>query len=128
MAGAVKTGGGDFIGRDSVVHGDSYRTQGVPASELGRLFETVYARIDAHASDPDVDVDMLRDTAGKIEQEVARGEQADTSKIRRWLATLAKLAPDVLEVVVDALISPVAVVASGVRLVADVYRSRKSSS
>ena len=105
-----------------MIHGDSYRSQGDSTSELSQLFEAVYGRIQAHASDPDVDVDMLKDTAGKIEREAAQGEQADTSKIRRWLATLARLAPDVLMVVVNALTNPGAAVASGVIAVADAFR------
>jgi len=123
IAGAVQTGGGAFIGRDSAIYGGYNVSEGVSGAELTKLFEAVYGRIAAHAADPDADVDMLRDTAGKIEQEAARGEQADSSKIRRWLATLGKVAPDVLEVVVNVLTNPGAAVASGVRLVADAFRS-----
>ena len=57
----------------------------------------------------------------QIEDEAAKGAAADESKVRKWLHTLAGLAPDVLEVVVNALTNPGAAVASGVKLVADAF-------
>jgi hypothetical protein len=113
---------GDFVGRDQMIRGDSNRSYGVGAAELSTLFQAVYRQIDAHAADPEADVDTMRDTTKKIEQEAAKGEEADQGNLRRWLTTLGKIAPDVLELVVNALINPGAAVSSAVRQVISAFQ------
>lgn len=126
------TAGGDIIGRDQVVHGDYMRTtqSGLQGQDLARfteLFSDVYKRVDTRAAeDPDVDPDLLKSTARQVEQEAAKGEGADPSKVKKALTTLAKLAPDVLEVAVNALTNPGAAVASAVRIVAEQVRALTS--
>jgi len=126
------TAGGDFIGRDQEIHGNYLRTtrsglQGQDLARLTELFRDVYGQVDAHAAkDPDVDPELLKSTARQVEQEAAKGEDADPSKVKRALTTLAKLAPDVLEVAVNALTNPGAAVASAVRIVAEQVRARTS--
>ncbi len=66
---------------------------------------------------------MLKETAQKVEQEAAKGEKADPDIVKRGLNTLAKLAPDVLQVAVNALTNPGAAVASGVRLAARAFQA-----
>jgi len=44
----------------------------------------------------------------KIEAEAAKGEAADPSKLERWMTTLAKMAPDIIEVMAASLAGPVA--------------------
>jgi hypothetical protein len=75
----------------------------------------------AAAADPDADTDLLQGTVQKIEDEAAKGAAADEGKVRKWLHTLAGLAPDVLEVAVNALTNPGAAVASGVKLAAHAF-------
>jgi hypothetical protein len=130
--GGSATAGGDFIGRDQTVYGDQTRTirsglQGQDLAILRDLFRDVYGQIDAHAAtDPDADPDLLKSTARQVEQEAAKGEDADPSRVKKALTTLAKLAPDVLEVAVNALTNPGAAVASAVRIVAEQVKARVS--
>jgi hypothetical protein len=143
QAGGISTGGGayvagdatvegDFIGRDQVVHGSYTRTtrsgpQGEDLARLTELFRDVYAQVDIHvADDPDVDPELLKSTARQVEQEAAKGEDADPSKVKRALTTLARLAPDVAELAVNALTNPGAAVVSAVRIVAEQVRARTS--
>ncbi len=107
--------GGSYAGRDFTVQGNYEQTQGIPAAELASLFAVVYRQIDAHKSDADADAEVLREATGKVQQEVAKGDQADPGNVKRWVATIKKLAPDVAEVLVNALINPGAAVGSVVR-------------
>ena len=54
----------------------------------------------------------------KIEQEAARGEEANPNKIARWFKTLGTMAPDILEVAAACLANPVTGVATVVRKIA----------
>jgi predicted nucleic acid-binding Zn-ribbon protein len=121
FAGPV-TAGRDVIGGDQINSGSVTNLQGLQGADLARFtdaFRQVYAQAEQHArANPDADPDLLQATAKKVEQEAVKGEQADTAKIKRWLNTLAGLAPDVLEIAVNALTNPGAAVASGVKLVA----------
>ena len=107
------------------IHGNYARNsqlglQGAELANLSELFRGVYGQVDAHAAaHPEAEPDLLKETAKKVEDEAAKGENADPGRIERALTTLAKLAPDVLEIAVNALTNPGAAVASGVRLVAE---------
>jgi hypothetical protein len=130
QAGGITTGGGAYIGGNVTAGRDFVgrdRIEGLGGDDFAKLFQTVYGRIDAHVkADPNTDAEALRDTAKKIEQEASKGEQADPDQVRRWLGTLQKLAPDVLEVAVNALTNPAAAIASGVKLVAHAFQSISS--
>jgi hypothetical protein len=113
--------GGDVIGGNQRIEGGYTRTtqQGLQAGDIAKLFESVYSRIEAQPSDRRP---QLTDTAKKIEQEAAKGEEANPEQVRTWLGMLGELAPDVLEVAVNALINPGAAVASAVRAVAKGFK------
>ena len=100
---------GDFVGRDRIT--TSY---GVSGSELGELFEKVNALIGQAKINPDYDRDEVKETAKRIEKEVAKGDSADVGKVERRLKTLLDMAPDVAEVVVAGLANPIAGVAAAV--------------
>jgi len=147
VRGSVHINGGDFVGRNKVVHGDEVHgdkvggdkittgdisgtgiaigrgaqstvTQGLGGDELARLFATIYRQIETRPEDPDVDKEELHETVKKVQQETAKGEQANAKKVRRWLKTLGMMAPDILEVTVACLTNPVAGVADVIRKVA----------
>jgi hypothetical protein len=142
VEGGVDTGGGDFVGRDKVVHGDEVHgdkvlgdsggkgiaigrgaqatvTEGLGGDEIARLFAAVYQRIETRPGDPDADKEELTETVQKIQQEVAQGEQANPSKVERWLKNLALMASDIFDVTVACLTSPVTGIATVIRKVAE---------
>ena len=127
ITGGTQAQGGTFVGRDQHVEGDYHQVsqQGLQGADLARLadlLQAVYQQVQTHAAaDPDADADLLQGTVKKIEDEAAKGAAADEGKVRKWLHTLAGLAPDVLEVVVNALTNPGAAVASGVKLAAHAF-------
>jgi hypothetical protein len=90
------------IGRD----GQATVTQGLGGDEIARLFEAIYQRIEARPEDPDVDKEELTETVQKVQEETAKGEEANPKKVERWLSNLAEMAPDILDVTVACLTSP----------------------
>jgi hypothetical protein len=138
-SGAVDTGGGafvgghvsaggDFVGRDLTVRGNYTRSTqaGLSGGEIAQLFGAVYHRISEPTTARMADDQEVHDTVARVEQEVAKGEQADAERIERWLGTLKDIAPDVLEVAVNVLISPAAAVTSAVRAVAKRFQVRQA--
>jgi hypothetical protein len=127
------SGGGYFAGPVHAGHNvvgevTGNVTSGLAGEDLARfadLFRGVYAQIDAHtANDPAADPELLRDTAQQVEREVAKGEDADPGRLERALNTLARLAPEVLDLAVNAITNPAAAVVGAVRMVAERFRER----
>jgi len=92
-------------------------TQGLSGDELGSLFERVYQRIQSRLEDPNVDKDEINNTVQNIEKEVSKGEEANPNRLERWLKILAYMAPDILDVIVAALLNPGAAVGEVIRKV-----------
>ncbi len=134
--GAVNTGGGayfegqvtsgrDVIGRDKVVYGDEVGAhKGLGAADLAQLFHGVYQQIDAPSGPRHADVEEVTQTVQRVEREAGRGDDANAERIERWLKTLSEVAPDVLELAVNALTNPAALVTSGVRIVARQFQTQ----
>jgi hypothetical protein len=76
--------------------------------EMERLFKRAHKRIQIRPEDPKVDQAKLENQVKKIETEAAKGEAADQSKLERWMKTLAKMAPDIVEVMAASLAGPAA--------------------
>jgi uncharacterized protein associated with vWA-MoxR-VMAP ternary system len=76
--------------------------------EMQKLFKRAHKRIQVRPEDPKVDQAKLENQVKKIEAEAAKGEAADPSKLERWLKTLGKMAPDIVEVMAASLAGPVA--------------------
>ena len=76
--------------------------------EMESLFKRARKRVKTRPEDPKVDKEKLESQVKKIEVEAAKGQAADKTKLERWVRTLAKMAPDVLEVMAASLAGPVA--------------------
>jgi hypothetical protein len=110
----------------AIGHGASAAVQqGLSGSEVASLFAAVYRRVDEL---PDaVDKDAVAETVHAVEQEAAKGEDADPDKVEGWLRRLAGLAPDVLEVTLATIANPVAGVTLAVRKAAERVRAEFGS-
>jgi hypothetical protein len=134
-SGNVDYTGGDRVGGDKIsgdisvnggvrgtgnVIGHKVRTQvqqGSAGVDLAQLFAPIYQQIAAKQS-PAAIKTVLADHVHKIEDAAQEGEQADATQIEGWLAVIASMAPDILEVVASTLTSPVAGVAMTVKKIA----------
>jgi hypothetical protein len=116
VEGKVDTGGGDFVGRDQ------HNLNEAQAAELGRLFESIIARVEARPGlDPDDKGDLISDIQG-VQAEAVKGEQADETSLERLLRNIGRMAPDILEVVLAALVNPASGLTTAVRKVAERIR------
>lgn len=86
--------------------------------DLAQYFIEVYAQIESRPDDPQVDKDEIRDTVKRIEKEAAKGEKAEPTKIKRWFASLAQIAPDIVVIVAAILTNPTLGVSTAVQKVA----------
>jgi len=117
MSGSISSGGISAQGRDAKVTVNQY--QGADAKELAGLFEKLYQHINARPDDPNIDKEEIVDTIKKIEAEASKGEEANQSKLGRWMGTLNKMAPDILDVALASLGGPVSGVTAVLKKIAD---------
>jgi hypothetical protein len=141
VGGSVSVEGGDFVGRDKrtvSITGDGNvvgdrssaavtKTRGLDGQDLAALFDHVYQRIESRPPDPDVDKEELVGTVKKIQEEAAKGEQANPKKVERWLKTLGLMADDIVEVTAACLLNPAAGVATVIRKVAEKAKAEAAS-
>jgi hypothetical protein len=102
---------GDIIGSSGVAIGRNASatvTTGLSATDAAQLFNAIYAKIEARPADPNIGKDEIKETVQRIQQEASAGDQANESKLRRWLMFLAGIAPDIFDVTVATLASPAA--------------------
>ena len=105
---------GIAIGRDARAE----VTQGLSGEDLSALFASIYHKIETRPTDSDVDKEEITETVQKIEEEAAKGNDANPAKIERWLHNIARMAPDILEVTIGCLTSPAVGIATAVRKIA----------
>src|SRR3990172_13232990 len=91
--------GGDLVGRDKITATVNANT-GMDAGQMVELSKSL-AEIKRQVNDAsnldDDDKAELRETVGKIEDEVKKGDQANPIKVERWLKFLAELSPEIFE-------------------------------
>ncbi|MDQ3773682.1 MAG: toll/interleukin-1 receptor domain-containing protein [Pseudomonadota bacterium] len=98
VSGSVDTGGGDFVGRDRV-------TRGVSPRDLERLFASLLAAVTKQAP-PDKQTATVQQVE-ELKAEVAKGKQADDSKVGRIVDGLVAMVPGALGAVVSMFATPI---------------------
>lgn len=76
--------------------------------ELEHLFKSLKKKVKTRPQDPKLDRAKLEEQVKKIETETAKGEAADKTKLEGWIRKLAKMAPDIVDVMAASLGGPVA--------------------
>lgn len=76
--------------------------------EMERLFKRVRKEMKALPATSKAKQVKIEKQVRKIEVEAAKGESADRSRLERWMRSLAKIAPGILEVMAASLAGPVA--------------------
>jgi len=122
IGGGVDTGGGKFVGRDD------RSTTGLSGDEVTRLFESIYARIDARPDTGEADKSDLKAEVQEVQAETAKGDQANEDFLTRRLRSIGRMAPDILDVVLATLSNPAAGIAAVVRKVAQKVKESSASS
>jgi hypothetical protein len=75
-------------------------------ANFDRLFELLEEKIKARPEDPNVDKREIRDQVNQIKAEAAKGETANPNKLERWVQSLARMAPDIVDVMAASLGGP----------------------
>jgi hypothetical protein len=79
----------------------------------------MYEAIQSRQNDPNIDKEEITETVQKIEQEVKKGNQANDSKLKRWMENLNKMAPDIVDVILASLSGPVSGLTAVLKKVAE---------
>jgi hypothetical protein len=87
--------------------------------ELSALFDKLYEAIQARPPDSNIDKEEISETVQRIEQEVKKGDQANDSKLQRWMEGLNKIAPDIVDVILASLGGPVSGLTAVLKKVAE---------
>jgi len=109
---------GYLVGRDMTV-----TCTGAGLEEVAALFERAVelARAPERPQEEREDLEVAVET---VRQEMDKGEEADTSLLKKALDVLLDKAPDLLEIVLEAILNPAAAAGKGARMLA--REARKS--
>jgi hypothetical protein len=120
--GAVSGSTGVAIGRGAQAHVDQSRT----TITLHQVFETIYEKLEGLPVQVEtVTPEIVEDAKAEVDElqpEVEKGEQADERFLARRFRNLARMGPDILDVVTATLANPAAGVALVVRKIAQKAR------
>src|SRR5690349_8074026 len=108
QSGGVNISGKNVNIGGNVAGGDQHITYGISGGELAELvkqFQQINQRIEKLPVEPDVKEDLAKNVQ-RIEEEVKKGEQADPSKVERWLKFIAGMSTDIAEVIGATLLNP----------------------
>ena len=133
VGGNVQTGGGDFVGRDSVVHGDQVHgdkvggdkitvgnvtgtgiaighgaqanvQQGLSGVDLEKVFAPLLVAISTASPETRAEA---RQKAEELESEVAKGDKADDSRMAKLIDGLVQLVPGAVGAVASIFATPI---------------------
>lgn len=100
------------------------QNSGVDLGEVESLFSQLYQQIEARPEDPNVEKEEIAHTVQQLEKETARGEEANQTKMERWMANLNQMAPDIVDVILASLGGPVSGVTAVLKKVAERAQNR----
>ncbi len=114
---------GIYIGgpvQGNVIIGDHSRIQtGLSGEEVEALFHDIYQHL---AEQPTVARETIKTTLDEIKQETKKGDSANQSFLKQRLLNLAKMAPDIFQVITASLTNPAAGVSLVVQKIAEKAR------
>ncbi len=114
IGGSISTdvkAGGDIVGRDKITRQtltDPNSAQAQLEAALAKWQTELEAKIATLSDLDDDEKEELKEKAIKVEQEVAKGEEANIGKIERLLNIMSSMAPDIIEVTAKTLQNPFA--------------------
>jgi|GEM_PF-1527008 len=103
-----------IIGGVNIAGGNitTYHTTGLSAAEINQLFDELYAAIEAHPNAPITDREDLKAEIKEFQSAVTeatmKNEKVDEGFVSRRFRNIARMAPDVLDMVIATLGTPLA--------------------
>lgn len=115
ISGSVNVAGGNIT--------THHTTTGLSAAEIKQLFDGLYAKIETRPETPTADKEDLKAEVKEIQttvtEAVKKNEKVDEGFLSRRFRNIARMAPDVLDVVVATLGNPLAGLGVAVKKIAD---------
>jgi hypothetical protein len=97
-------------------------TKGADAEAIAKLFSQIVADLDKlQGANPD-DISDAKDVVEEIKAEAEKGEGADETFLQKRFRNIARMGPDILDVVTASIVNPAAGVAVAVRKIAEKAR------
>jgi len=93
--------------------------QGLTAEEISDLFQIVFRRLDQKTDLPDTKKQEIKETIELIENEAQNGPEANEKALQHYSRTLARMAPDILDVVIATATNPLLGAGTIIRKVAE---------
>jgi hypothetical protein len=116
--------GGDFVQGDKVIHGDDVHGDKITSVTINP-FEAARAQLEqediSQGDKEDAEVIIRR-----IEEQADQAEP-EPDRLDRWLGILEEIAPQVVEVLVNAITNPGAAVGSGLKLAIKAWREGRKA-
>ncbi len=119
--GDIKDSSGVAIGRDNKVT----VTHGASAEEIAKAFAILSQAVQAKPESPEKG--MAQTAVQGLEEEAMKGEEADESKVQKWISFLGEMAPDIWEVAVDTFTNPIKGVSTVFKKVAERAKAEKGT-
>ena len=124
---SVSTGDiSDISGNLNIAGGDittHYTAFGLSGAEIQQLFEGLYTKIESRPNTPAADKEDLKtdvkDIQTAVAQAVQNNEKVDEGFLSRRFRNIARMAPDILDVVVASLANPLAGLGVAVKKIAE---------
>jgi cell division septum initiation protein DivIVA len=124
---SVRVGNVSDVSGNVNIAGGNIRTQhtttGLSAGEIKQLFDGLYAAIETHAKASPADKEDLKAEVKEIQATVTeaaqKNESVDEGFLSRRFRNIARMAPDLLEVIVATLANPLAGLGVAARKIAE---------
>jgi hypothetical protein len=108
-----------------------HTTTGLSAVEIKQLFDQLYSNIDARADTSPADKEDIKaevkDIQAVVTQAAQKNEKVDESFLSRRFRNIARMAPDILDVVVATLGNPLAGLGVAVKKIAEKAKQETSA-
>ena len=131
--GGSVTAGGDFVGRDkTTINGDGNvignnnrvsvtKSDGLPGDTVAQLFAQALAL--AQQQQPEAVREEVEAAVETAQEETEAGEDADKRLLSKALDVLLEKGPDILELVLNAILNPAAAAGKGAKMLANQAKS-----
>lgn len=135
---------GDLVSGDKVIQGDEVHGDSITVGDIADSVVAIGSRASVHTGDvtvihpftetreairrlpiPTDDKAKAAEAVDHVEQE-ARRDQPDVDRLDRWLDVLESVAPDAVEVLINALLNPGAAAGGAIRVAVKTWRRARS--
>lgn len=123
--GGINIGGnvtvkGDMVGRDKVTK--TYNISVQTQNKIVKSFQPIRKKAEQEIGDEE-ERGLVLDRLSKIEEELKKGDQADSNKVEKWLKFLSGMSDDIYQVVVSTIANPALGISKAIQLIAQRAKS-----